>query len=502
MKSIFIFIIAGLSCLSSPAQEIKYSKPERDDILLTAATSIPFGLTKRWDIIGKLNDNLLVYKNIRYKHLITVYDNQMKLKSNASLDFLPSNIRSVEFVACAERVYVIYQFQKRNVFYCMAAAIDENGKTIQEPFQLDTTHIKFSADIKLYHLTSSEDKSKIMIYKLYKGDVFTGNGLYHFTTLLFNDSLQLIHKSQIPTIFETENDLFSDFLIDNDGNFVFAKGSKLEPTDVFNELILVTKAPTQDNFNMHVLNLSGNLLDRVDLRVDNVNQQYLINALYFKKRNGHKVGPYTAIWSKRMNAVIVSNFFSFADAVADKAESQTMTANSLDGFYLRDVILTKDGGFIVTAEDLATSAAFILPWYPHDIPLFESSSYVFSSFRTLGSPYCKNVIIFYFDNKAHLRWTNEIVKSQYAGVTFQSFAVINTGSKIHFLYNEFERQTEIMNVQTLTGDGTLSDKIPLRNLDFDYQMISLYGKRVSSDEIVFPCKYRNYICFAKVELAR
>ncbi len=491
MKYIFIFIITSFTSLITPAQEIAYSKPGRDDLLYFSG--------HKDDIIGKLNNNLLIYKHIRYKHLVSIYDDQMKLKEDVSLGFLPSNVSSVEFVNCIDHVCVIYQFQKGKVFYCMGAVIDENGKVLQVPQQLDTTHIKFIADLKLYNIASSEDKSKIMIYKLYKGDVFTGNGLYDFTTLLFNDSLQLTHKSQIQSVFENENDIFSDFLVDNDGNFVFTKGSKLDPTDVFNELILVTKTPNQDNFNMHVLNLSGNLLDRIDLRVDNVNQQYLINALYFKKRKSHKEGPYTAIWSKRMNAIVVNNFFSFADVAADKTESQTTVTNSLDGFYLRDVVLTKDGGFMVTAEDLATPAAFILPWYLHDNPIFFSSSYIFLTFRMLGSAYCKNVIIFYFDNKAHLRWTNEIVKSQYAGVTFQSFAVINTGSTIHFLYNEFERKTEIMNEQTLTGDGELSNKIPLRNLDFNYQMISLYGKQVSSHEIVFPCTYRNYICFAKVE---
>ena len=499
MKTFFIFIIAGLSYLSSLAQAITYSKPERDDLLLGATTIVPSPLIKGFEIIGNVNGNLLIYKNIRYKHLIAVYDNQMKLKSNASLDFLPSTIRSVDFVDCAQRVYVIYQFQKRNIFYCMAAGIDENGKTIEEPFQLDTTHIKFSADVKLYHITASEDKSKIIVYKLYKGDVFTGNHLYDFTTLLFNDSLQLIHKSHIQSLFETENDLFSDFLVDDEGNFVFTKGSKLYPTDVFNKLMLVTKAPTEDHFNMHVLDLSGNLLDPIELRVDNVNQQYVINALYFKKIHSNKEGPYSAVWSKRMNAVIASNFFSFADAVTDKAASQRAATNALDGFYLRDVILTKDGGFIVTAEDLETPAARILPWDLRDDPILYSSSYIFSSFRMLASAYWKNMIIFYFDSKAHLRWTNEIVKSQYAGVTFPSFAVINTASKIHFLYNESEKQTQIMNEQTLAGDGALSDKVPLRNLDFKYRMISRLAQQVNSHEIVFPCVYRHYICFAKIE---
>jgi hypothetical protein len=27
-----------------------------------------------------------------------------------------------------------------------------------------------------------------------------------------------------------------------------------------------------------------------------------------------------------------------------------------------------------------------------------------------------------------------------------------------------------------------------------------YGKQVAAKTIIFPCQYRNYICFAKVEL--
>ena len=472
MKSFIIFLILSISFLSLTAQEIAYSKPRHDDLL--------FG--GRYDIIGKLNDNVLIYKHIRYKHLISIYDNKMKLKEDINLKFIPSNVISVEFVNCFDRVDLIYQFQKRNVFYCMAAAIDGNGKIIHEPIQLDTSHIKFLADLKLYHVSSSEDRSKIMVYKIDKGDFYTGSGLFHFTTLLFNESLHLIHKSEIESFFETEKDLFSDFLVDNDGNFVFAEGTKLETTDLFEHLVLVTKGPTEDNFNIHTLDLSGNLLDGVDLKIDNLNKNYLINSSYYKKRNGDKEGPYTAIWSKRGDSLLAKNFFSFAGV------------STLNYFYLRNVILTKDGGFIVAAEDLGIQGHYLFPW-PENF-IFSSAQYVFSSIRFLSSSFYKNVVILYFDNKAHLKWSNEIIKSQTG--RFPSFAVINTGNSLHFLFNEIERQTEIMKEQTLSSDGDLSNKTPLSNLDLNYQL-EIHGKQVSSSETIFPCVFRGYICFAKVK---
>ncbi len=463
--------------------------PERNDLSVAPGPN-KFGISLyQYDIIGKLHNNLLVYKKSRYKNVISIYDNQMKLKDNVKLGFLPANVLGVDFINSASAVYIIYQFQKRKVFYCMSAAIDENGKMIKAPFQLDTTHIKFTADFKLYHITSSEDKSKILIYKIHNE-----NDLLDFTTSLFNDSLRLIHKSQVPSNFEAraniiaynahnQNDLFdfstllfsssmpqihksgvpsnfeaapnifSDFLVDNDGNFVFTKGSILEPTNLIHELTLVTKAPTADDLQMHVLNHAAVLLNSVDLRIDNVNNRCIINSMFSKKRNGRIDGLYNVIWNKKSGSG-VENMFLFGDSAK--------AVNEFAYYYLHDVILTKDGGFIVTAED-------------------------------------KNIMILSFDNKANLLWTNFIIRSQVDMDPGPSYKVINTGNKIHFLYNEFERHTEILNEQTLSTDGELSEKVTFRKLNLEYELNSSSGKQVSSHEMIFPCRYRRYTCFAKVD---
>ena len=158
------------------------------------------------------------------------------------------------------------------------------------------------------------------------------------------------------------------------------------------------------------------------------------------------------------------------------------------------MILTKDGGFIVAAEDLGMQGHYLFPW-PENF-IFSSAQYLFSSIRFLSSDVFKDVVILYFDNKARLKWSNEIIKSQTG--RSPSFAVINTGNSLHFLFNEIERQTEIMKEQTLSSNGDLSNKTPLSNLDLNYQL-EIRGKQVSSSEMIFPCVYRGYICFAKVK---
>ena len=494
MKNIFIFLIISLSSLSAIAQEITYSKPEGDDLLYAAGpdkSDIDQPSVYKYAIIGTSGNNLLVYKKIRYKQLICIYDDQMKLKENVKLSFLPSNVISVCFVKSGDRIYVIYQFQKRKIFYCMAAVVDENGKRVKEPFQLDTTHVTFFADLKLYHVTSSEDKSKIIVYKVHHED-----DLYDFTTLLFNDSLQLIHKSQTSSNFEAVHGLLSNFLVDNEGNLVFTKGSRLGTTDLLFELILVTKAPTQDNFQMHAMNLGGNLLDRIDLQIDNVNQQYLINSLFCKKGNGRKDGLFTARWSKKDNSM-AEDIFAFTGISSTIDKMQNADVNVFAYYYLRNVILMKDGGFIITAEDLSATGGYLLPWYLVDHPIFSSASYLFSSFKLLGSLYQKDIMILCFDNKENFLWSNFIVKLQNGGMP--SYAVINTGDKIHFLYNEFERQTDIVNEQTLTINGKLSEKLTLKNLNLLYDLYPSGGEQVNSHEMIFPCLRGHYTCFAKIK---
>src|SRR5687768_13149520 len=128
----FFSLMLAFSCLSGISQKIVYSEPEKDD-------------TRRmnFEVAGKIGGNFLIYKNIRNRNWISVLDNDMKQVATVEQDYVPDNDRmiNVDFFAYSDFCYMIYQYQKKNVVYCMASKIDANGKKVGDVIQLDTTQI-------------------------------------------------------------------------------------------------------------------------------------------------------------------------------------------------------------------------------------------------------------------------------------------------------------------------------------------------------------------------
>lgn len=501
MKKVFLFSCLLFILPAAFSQQITYSQPESNDV-----RSLNF------EIIGKIKDNFLVYKNIRGNSAISVYDNSMKSLGRIDLRFMPDKTLNVDFIAYPDFAWLIYQYQKRNVIHCMAAKINGDGKLLTDPIELDTTSINFLADNKIYSTIKSEDKSKILIYKIQKR-----NDKFNFTTLLFNDSLQLIHKSRIPTLFEDRKNVFSDFFVTNKGNFVFSKGNKSSTRDFIEELSLVTKTPFDDTFALKSIDLGGKYLDEIKLKVDNANHHYVLNTFYYSKKRGNVDGLFTAVLDENTNTLITENFAELNDSIRSGAKDNGSNKVALNDYFIRDVILKKDGGFILTAEDYYTQSRSS-PWnrydYLYGYPSFSPYYYNYYSpysygfygnrFNSFGSQvryYYNNLLVLSLDNTGKIEWSNVIHKTQYddENDNYLSYALMLSGGQLHYLFNELERRNQMINDQSITGSGQVVRNPPLRSLDRGYQFMPRYAKQVSATQIIVPCTYRNYICFAKIE---
>ena len=150
-------LLCLLAGLSSPAQKIVYSEYDKDD-------------TRRlnFEIAGKVGGNFLIYKNIRNKSWISVLDNDMQQIAKVEQDYVPDNDRmiNVDFFTYGDFCYMIYQYQRRSIIHCNAVKIDGNGKKLGDIIHLDTTQLGFAANNKIYTVLSSEDKNKIIVFKI------------------------------------------------------------------------------------------------------------------------------------------------------------------------------------------------------------------------------------------------------------------------------------------------------------------------------------------------
>lgn len=501
---IFIYFLIFSLTAWSQAPRILYSEPEREDSRRT-----------EFEVIGRVGGNFLVYKNNRNDHDICIYDGDMKLKDRVKMDASDRWI-NVDFVAYQDFFYMIYQYQKRSTLYCVGVKMDGSGRKIGQALDLDTTQIGFAANNKIYTTIFSEDKKKIMIFKINNRNQKN----FFFTTLLFNDQLDLLGKNRLSIVMEERNDYFTDFLLSNEGDIVFGKFRRSGNSELITKVMMVTKAPEAIEFSVRDVETGELILDELKLKIDNSNKRILLNALYYKQRRGNIEGLYSLRWDKDRNVKINDSLIVFNDELRTMAKSSEANRRmAFNDYFIKNIITRKDGGYVVIGESLYSTSRgntynrwnymnWGNPWSsPMDYywsPMYSSPWYMpWNRYGNVGSTryYAENIMVLSFNRDGGLEWSNIIDKTQFDDETDNmiSFQTMNTGSEIHFLFNQLERRTLLLHDQSLDPDGKVIRNPTLKNLDKGYEFMPRFAKQVSGRQIIIPCLYRNYLCFAKID---
>jgi hypothetical protein len=503
MNKVFITALILLGTLSLHAQKIAYTEPDRDDSRATA-----------FDVVGKINDQYIIFKNNHNVYTVNAFDGDMKLVNKVKLDFLPDRVISTDLLVYKEFFYLFYQYQHKNIVYCMAAKLDGQGKLINDLITMDTTHINSLAQNKVYTFMHSDDKQKVVALKINSRDPEN----YKVTTNLFDAGLTLIKKSALQIRMPDRNDFLTEFVVDNDGDIAFVRASGSTQSDNINNLKLFTKNAMADSVAISDINIGNSYLDDIRVKVDNLHKHYLLISFYAKQHRGNIDGLFAELWSKPEGRAIVNTTIPFSDELKRQAKSEGNVKSAFDNFFLQNIVMERDGGFAIAAESVYTSSRggnYYNRWdYMNGSPYMSPSDYYFSGSNFGNDPwnrygyygqvtryYADNIAVMSFDSTGKMEWSNVINKSQYDDNTdsFLGYATLNTGSVVHFIFNQLDKRTLLLTDQSITAEGELIRSPTLHSLDRGYEFMPRYGKQVGSRQIIMPCQYRNYICFAKID---
>jgi hypothetical protein len=395
----------------------------------------------------------------------------------------------------------------------MAVKIDGNGKKISDVMELDTTHIGFSANNRIYSVISSEDKTKIMVFKINSRN----KERYLVTTNLFSDSLQLLKRSAITMPMEDRNEYLDEFYVDNEGDFVFTKFYR-QNSDIISRASMVVKQAQADSFFIKDINIEKRYLDELHVKVDNFNKRYFLTSFYYKERRGNIDGFYFYVWDKETSKAEMEHTVVFGDELRKDAKGDANLKMAFNDYFIRNIIIKKDGGFIIGSEAFYTTSRYN-SWnrwdYLYGSPFYSPIDYYsYSPYynslwyrsRFYGNSqntryHADNIVILSFDKEGQLQWNNIIAKGQYDDNTDDliSYQLMNTGGQLHFLFNMEERRINLLNDYTVAPGGDINRNPTLKNLDKGFEFMAKYGKQVSAHQMIIPCLYRNSICFAKIE---
>jgi hypothetical protein len=499
----FLTLVFSLVILTSFGQRIVYSEPEKED-------------SRRMDfeIIGKVSGNFLIYKKIHSRNFITVYNQEMEQTGKEEQDYMPGDhLINVDFFPYNDFSYVIYEYQKKNVVYCDAVKIDGSGKKISDIISLDTSHIGFSASNKIYSAITSEDRSKLMVFKINTKN----RSRFILTTMLFDNNLALQRRSRFVMSMDEHDDYLDEFNLDNDGDLVFAKFNRNSNETINNTAMAWKKADEDSVFTIEVPQ-KDILLDEIHVKVDNNNKRYFLTSFYYKQKRGNIEGFYFYVWDKQTKFPVLQNSVVLGDELRKEARGDANMKTAFNDYFIRNVIIKKDGGFLINTESFYTTSR-LGNWnrwnYLYGMPYYSNYDYY-----TTYSPYystwywrnryddsqsvryhADNVTILSFDKNGTLQWSDVIHKEQFddEGDSRISFQLANTGNQLHYIFNMDEKRTLLLNDFTLSRDGQINHNPTLKNLDRGYEFLPKYGKQVGVTQIIIPCYFKNYICFAKID---
>ena len=315
---------------------------------------------------------------------------------------------------------------------------------------------------------------------------------------------------------EAHDDYLDEFNIDNEGDLVFAKFRRNPNETIASTAFLYKEALTDSVFHIEIPQ-KDMYLDELHIKVDNLNKRFFLSSFYYKQKRGNVEGFYFYVWDKQTKQPIMQNSIVLSEELRKEAKGDANVKMAFNDYFIRNVIIKKDGGFIINTESYYTTSRsgnwnrwnylYGMPYNNYDY--YTTYSPLYSTWwwrnRYDNNPavrhHADNVTILSFDKHGSLQWSNVIHKEQFddEGDDRISYQLANTGSQIHYIFNMDEKRTLLLNDFTLSPDGQINHNPTLKNLDKGYEFLPKYGKQVSSYQVLIPCFYRNYICFAKIE---
>ncbi len=500
MKVLFpLFILVALST-ATQAQKIVYSETFKKE-----------SRNMSFEILGKFKGNVLVYKNVARKHLLSKYDQDMQLIENMPLDFIQDKILNVDFLTFSDFFIIIYQFQKNNIVFCNAVRMNSEGVPLSSPITLDNTTIGFFANNKIYATSFSEDKQKILVYKRnIKNDNAT------ISTRLYDNNLVLLDSANQFYSFDNKKEIFSDIMVDNQGDFVYTKESKKQQRDYAGYMEAIIHKYRIDTVEVRALPLQDKFVDEVLIKVDNLNKNYIINALSYDDRRGSVDGLFTAVIDIEGAKVprVAVNIFN--DSLRNSINRSSSFRSAFDNLVAKNILLKKNGGFVMVAEDfysqtLSSNNAWNRNYYndysnPSNYYLYNRGYYGYRPWNDYGGQemnryYYNDIVLASVDSSLQFQWNTLIHKKQYDvdNDNYLSYSFLNAGNEIHFFFIENDRKKDIVSNSSVFPTGAIKKYPTLKSNENEYDFMPRLSKQIGANQMIMPFVYLGQIGFAKID---
>jgi len=442
------------------------------------------------DLIGKVGQNLLVYKKNADTHEILIYSKDVKEKVKKEIKLASKRARIQKIVQHKDNFTVIYKYLKKNKIHIVAHQYDENATL------LDSTYLKV---IELKGVTSFSKEIELSQNKRYALIHDTDMESRMFTLVFDLKTMKTVwEKTFRPRDIDYDKEFYQK-IIDNNGNayFLFEKDNKRSKNkkarfNIFHYSVIENSAKQFD--------ISTNGFSWYDIlfTYDNLNQQLIGTGFYTDNRYGEANGTYFIKVDPKNEENIVRGHTPF-DVKHLVTVLGKKNSNRIDGFGdvdIREVILRSDGGVLLVAE-----RNFYYQRRAYGLNSgFEPANRVGNGYNIVDY-YFNDILLYSISANGELEWKDLLRKRQTSQDdmgAYSSFFLLKTTKNLRFLYNDEIRFNTNVYEYVVAGRGPF-DRNNVLNTEKDKLYIQMSeAVQVSANAAIFPSVRRNDFKLVKV----
>lgn len=478
---------AGLLCFLAvntvQAQEVIYSGYEKYDMR-----------AGDFSVIGKVNGRLYTYRSTNDGFFMDVWNDSMLREATVILDFFPSKIYETRFVAYPDKIIVLYQSLERGKVIQYAAKMDETGRLVGDPVKIDSAKTGFFGANKDYFSSAvSDDKRYVAAY----GINAKGATLNIGATILDEN---LVKVARFRSDFEGSGRMANGSgMLGNDGTFYLPVYSIAGSDDNAERLWLLERKLEETGYFRTELPLEDNYATTTFMRIDNNANRIYAGGFYSEKKAGNYDGIVYAQYDIASRSFTTRKLIPFDEPLKAATGARSLK-RAFNNFQTRQLIVKNDGGFVLISE----------AYYQSIRNAGGGFGYGYGFYPMYGGPFMsRNIREYHYDDILALSYNAEGVRewhafvrkdqfSQEDGGVFSSYALLNTGGSLGFLYNNFNGRKSDIQLATIDDEGAVKMRSMAPSGNDTPDWLPRSGKQVSSRELIVPCLRKKQICFAKI----
>ncbi|HTO14576.1 MAG TPA: hypothetical protein VLZ83_02345 [Edaphocola sp.] len=447
-----------------------------------------------FEIGGWVENQLMIFYTSKGKSYMDLYDSAMNRKAIVTLNFIPESAKKVELLHSKNGVKLLYSVQLNSKESFFIASLDKDAKLIGRPKNIENVKQNYFGNTKLSYSTLHSFNNKsfgVFGYRIKDNN-------FEYELLVLNDSLDYIVSTQNKVPVKNYLDI-SQMILKDDGRLVclLTDVSSNKNNEVAEAMIYEISPTTKKNVETKAFPI-----DFGDVFVENLFLKEDFeqgNKVHFAGLNKNKKGVINGVFigvvalSAPSNEKIMGTLTPFADSII-----QMISSFNLNNTIVKDVIVKNDGGLLILTESMAklsrssysNSNNFGWGYYGGISSSNRYTEYLY-----------KDAILFDLDSQRNLNWISVVDKLQRTlddnGI-YSSFGLLNSGSFLSFVFNEFQNKGIKVKNTIVLGDGRQEERTINSQAKIDGKWLPRFGEQTGLYELMIPIVGSKKLQFVKL----